>query len=118
LPFDGTHFSQPTAASVIDKMMDLLGPNGERWIQGSRRAGNKFCLEGAIFEASFKLSTESYPTVKLIIQSINYFHGFRGRAPISSFNDHQNRRFSDVRAMLAFARHEAMHPGYFVSSVR
>ena len=45
--------ADPAAAETVQLALDLLGPNGEHWIQGSLRDGlGDYCVVGALIEAA------------------------------------------------------------------
>ena len=41
----------PAEARIIDKVLDIFGPNGEHWTQGSLHDNGGLCMLGAIHSA-------------------------------------------------------------------
>jgi hypothetical protein len=112
MPFDGR---QPCAeVRVIDKALELLGPNGEGWIQHqvTDHLGNR-CLLGAILVARNLLAIRTDSTIHLVAKTIAGDHFARIRMDqhsglIESFNDGPWRTFDEIAGVLVCARNIAV----------
>lgn len=104
--------------NVIDKMLELLGPNGERWCQGnlainfvSGRAcypldenADAFCLLGAFDKSvNVRLEDDSDRDCILLTYFMEMLEDFDESA-IPDWNDMGDRTFPAVRELLLTAR--------------
>jgi len=97
----------PVAARIIDEMLEILGPNGENWIQQEERLGQKFCIIGALKHAEHLLRVDTCNrTHTLISEAIGRCHNTDDC--IATFNDRPDRQFSDIREALLIAKCEAL----------
>jgi hypothetical protein len=106
---DAPHNEPPVEARIIDEALKILGPNGERWIQG-READKQHnhCMVGAIRLARRRLKVKGDKTERLIL-NVLYRDGNTGRLQfIEGFNDKLGRRFDHVRETLLLAKCEAL----------
>jgi hypothetical protein len=122
MPFDGNrsasvrnldapHNPLPIEARIIDEALKILGPNGERWIQG-READNKrnHCMIGAVKLARRRLKVTGDDTERLIRNVLRHDGNCGGSTPVEVFNDRAVRSFSHVRETLLLAKCEALSP--------
>jgi hypothetical protein len=111
MPFDG---GQPCLEiQVIDKALELLGPNGEGWLQHhlTDHRGNR-CLLSAILVARNLLAIKADGTIHRVAEAIagrNYarIHPEQHSRLIESFNDGPWRKFDEVAGVLVRARNIA-----------
>ena len=115
MPFDGTN-SRPAAVAVIDRAIDLLGPNGERWIQNSFTDKGSHCILGALRRARHELGIKGdRSSGKHILRAITVIDPrpwvdatlapvARQIDSIANFNDQRGRKFRDVALVLTYAR--------------
>jgi hypothetical protein len=92
MPFDATP-ELPIEARIIDKALDILGPNGEKWLQGklADKHGNH-CMLGAIRLARRRLKTKGDSTEDHLLRVLQ--RDFEQTVPcIEEFNEHGARRF-------------------------
>jgi len=105
MPFDGLSVNQDML--VIDKMLEIFGPNGEHWIQGFEyRPGRKWCLVGALKSARRRLRSRDDGAGKFIVYAIWHADdtAIKRRMSIEDWNDQKDRTFDEIKAMLSFAR--------------
>jgi hypothetical protein len=106
MPFDGTDFRP--AVAVIDKVIDLLGPNGERWIKSSTSSPDGRCIIGALRRSRLELKVKGDKAATYIRHAIAVLeppaHPWREPSTIPFFNDIPHRKFGDVAMVLAYAR--------------
>jgi hypothetical protein len=99
----------PIEARIIDEALRILGPNGEKWIQG-READQRHnhCMIGAIKLARRRLKAKGDDTERLILRVLHR-DGSSGRLPvIQGFNDKTGRSFNHVRETFLLAKCEAL----------
>lgn len=103
MPFDAAT-AIPAEVRIIDKALELLGPNGEHWTKGiaNDREGNR-CIVGALRSARRMLRLKGDKTTAFILTAV------RDRRPehpliIEYFNDDRHRKFDEVAAVLTHAR--------------
>jgi hypothetical protein len=101
MPFDGGNL--PAEVRVIDKALELLGPNGEHWTQGisNDRRGNR-CITGAIRSARYQLGVKGDKTIRLLIKVINWPWWPQNMHLIEEYND--AHEFADVISLLLHVR--------------
>jgi hypothetical protein len=105
MPFDAR---QPCAeVRVIDKALELLGPNGEHWTQGisKDREGNR-CIMGAVRSAKRMLRIKGDQTIRIILTALGGDPRYRPIDIIIDYND-SDREFEEIAALLAHARNIA-----------
>jgi hypothetical protein len=96
MPFDGNRSASvrnldapnnplPIEARIIDEALKILGPNGERWIQG-READKKrnHCMIGAVKLARRRLKMKGDDTEHLIRNALRRDGNCGGSTPIPS----------------------------------
>ena len=127
MPFDGTAdrpaavrtfgtppCAPPVEARIIDEALEILGPNGERWIQGSETdCDHNHCMIGAIKLARRRLGVKGDKTVRLINNEIQRYRAasedrWRKESGVVDFNDRPDRTFEQVRETFLLARREAL----------
>ena len=105
MPFDG---NDPTSAvRLIDAVLDVLGPEGERWIKKRlSNARGHHCILGALAYSRRKLRTPRGDlATDYIRQAIRELPGDPlWLTSVTCFNDYPDRRFTDVRDVLRRAR--------------
>ena len=108
MPLDGTTLLS-MKARIIDEALRLLGPNGEKWIQGRRadRRGNH-CTIGAIKLARHRLRAQGDDTERLLCNAPRRDGNYKGYLPIATFNDGADRQFNHLREIFLAAKCEAM----------
>jgi hypothetical protein len=116
MPLDG---ELPCAeARVLDKALELLGPNGEFWLQNrlSDHHGNR-CMVGAILCGCAYLRIKPDQTLRLMVEAFStseFIPEGAGDIPeqicgiIQEFNDEPGRPFEHIRQVLANARELAI----------
>lgn len=115
MPFDATPQAPALApvpvrrytgvARVLDEALALLGPNGEHWIKGSAREGDSYCVIGAIrVAADDEMQRRPRPWGLVVSDARSAVLGVIRSAHIASWNDAQERQFSEVRSALLTAR--------------
>ena len=105
MPFDGLGVNQDML--VIDKMLEIFGPNGERWIQGVEyHPGRSWCLVGALKSARRRLRSRDDEAGKFIVYAIWHADNtaIKRRMSIEEWNDQSGRTFDEIKDMLSFAR--------------
>jgi hypothetical protein len=98
------------AVGVIDKALELLGPNGERWIKGKLRTKDGFCIIGAMKRARSLTKLRSGNAEDFLTMVIKR-EQHKSTAPsflISSFNDKPETTFENIREIMLVAKCEAM----------
>jgi hypothetical protein len=108
MPFDGR---QPCLEiQIIDKALEVLGRNGEFWIQhrNSDYRGGR-CIMGAVMYARRKLNIKGDRTEALLLKTT--YGAPRGRIKtyllIEAWNDDDRRKFDQIAAALVQARNLA-----------
>jgi hypothetical protein len=94
---------------VIDRMLHILGPNGERWTRGIHTDEERnHCILGALRRARHELKIKGDKSAMHIRHAIaalspppTYWHG---TFTIPDFNDCMSRKFSEIAMVLAYAR--------------
>jgi hypothetical protein len=123
MPFDGTGTAKTDELRILDKVLEVLGPHGERWIKDtlSNEVGDH-CVLGALRHARRKLKTARGDKATLYIKlAINLAPRVpQGcRSSIATFNDDDNITFVQVRDVLraarAIAQIEHMMPGWIAN---
>jgi hypothetical protein len=118
MPFDGNAErsapirlpdAPPLEARIIDEALNILGPNGEKWIQGDEAdAQHNHCMIGAIRLARHRLKARGDDTERLIAQVLYRGTCRRPLQSIENFNDERGRRFGQVREAFLLAKCEAL----------
>jgi hypothetical protein len=108
MPFDGR---QPCLEiQIIDKALEVLGPNGEHWIQGevNDSHGNR-CIVGAVRTARRKLRLKGDRTITLILTALcaSRSNIYSPLEFIENFNDQPGRKFDEIAGLLVHARNLA-----------
>jgi hypothetical protein len=105
MPFDGG-LSVNQDILVIDKMLEIFGPNGEHWGKGHKYQGRKWCLVGALQSAQGRLKSRDDDAGKFIVYAIWHADStaIKHRMPIENWNDQKGRTFDEIKDMLSFAR--------------
>ena len=111
MPFDGTTDQRTVhTIKIIDLMLEILGPNGERWLQGGfHDVDGNHCILGALRYVRRRLGTsaEEDDATHCIQQAIRV-GGKSDRlskwCDIQWFNDDSHREFQEIRAALHAAR--------------
>jgi hypothetical protein len=101
-----------TAVMVLDRALEVLGPNGEHWTQGKFDDGaGSYCMVGAIMFAQTQLRVEDNDAMYLMVEvfSASEFMREYGVAAqhsmlIADFNDTPGRQFAHIRQVLQRAR--------------
>jgi hypothetical protein len=106
MPFDeASHHAMEVR--ILDEMLRILGQDGEYWIQDHERAGQRFCIVGALKHAEHLLRIYNcHGTHQLISATIERCHDTH--ASIIDFNDSRDRSFADIREVLLLAKCEAL----------
>jgi hypothetical protein len=105
MPFDGLSVNQDML--VIDKMLEIFGPNGEHWIKGFEyHPGRSWCLVGALKSARRRLRSRDDDAGKFIVYAIWHADdtAIKRRMSIEDWNDQTDRTFDEIKGMLSFAR--------------
>jgi len=106
MPFDGR--KPCLEIQIIDKALEVLGPNGEYWTQGTSNDGHgKRCIMGAVRTARRKLRENGDKTTALLIQAFGCRRLLRPAEVIEDFNDAPNRTFDEIAGLLVHARNLA-----------
>ena len=107
MPFDG---GQPCLEiQVIDKALEVLGPNGENWTQGESNDGHgKRCIMGAVRSARRMLRIKGDNTTGIILAALGASTSthYRPVEHIEDFND-GGRKFDEIAGLLIHARNLA-----------
>jgi len=100
----------PVEARIIDEALKILGPNGEKWIQGSEAdSAHNHCMIGAIKLARRRLRVKGDHTARLVIKEIRRDHRFDwSNVSIIEFNDRPRRSFDQVRETFLLAKCEVL----------
>jgi hypothetical protein len=111
MPFDGV-VEVNRDVRVIDKMLELFGPDGEGWGKGYEYRDRKLCLRGALKSAKSRLrSRDDRAGAYILYQIAKIETAFVGRRVIPSlehWNDYPERTFFQIREMLAQAKELAI----------
>jgi len=111
MPFDGR---EPCLEiQIIDKALEVLGPNGEHWTWGARsdRYGNR-CILGAIAYAKRKSGIRRDKTIRLILAALFPFDDLLLTSDfIADYKDECGRSFCEIQALLLRARRLAEAQG-------
>jgi hypothetical protein len=111
MPFDGIPIKKRMRipVRVIDKALELLGPNGENWAKGFMFQHGKFCMCGAIAKASehmrLKGLRHEVAVGHLVEMALKEAHE---EPVIEQFNDCKPRVFADIRNIMLAARQIAV----------
>jgi hypothetical protein len=110
MPFDGG-LSVNQDILVIDKMLEIFGPNGEHWIQGfqyDRR--RKWCLVGALKSARRRLRSRDDNAGAFIVYAVWHVDNtaIKRRMSLEGWNDQPGRTFSQIREALTQAKEMAL----------
>jgi hypothetical protein len=104
MPYDG----RQTCAEVriIDKALELLGPNGESWTQDEANDGHgKRCIMGAVRSARRMLRLKGDRPTEIILAALGSGRSYyRPTGRIEDFNDGAKRTFDEIAALLVHAR--------------
>jgi len=106
---DAPHSEPPIEARIIDEALKILGPNGEKWIQG-READKQHnhCMIGAIKLARRRLKVKGDDTERLMLNALYRDNGHGRLQFIEGFNDQSGQSFNRVRETLLLAKCEAL----------
>jgi hypothetical protein len=120
MPFDSAPVRKlPPEVRVIDEILDLLGPNGEHWVQRTFYSYNRLCLYTAVYVATD--SADMKLTVDDVLNRLCRELPLRvkfGRRWIGSrycmvmFNDKPGRQFSEIKKLLLRARDRALREAH------
>lgn len=84
-----------TAADVLRRALELLGPNGEMWIQGNFLGVDaECCALGAIWKAAFR----SDPEGLMEESGRRYLRKALNVINVADWNDAPGRTFAEVKA--------------------
>jgi hypothetical protein len=102
MPFDATP-DRSSETRIIDKALQILGPNGENWIKGDG-VDDKFCMLHALNMARHRIGgrTRGDETELRVVEAIRLLHHKTQQVP--DFNDDPERTFEEVVAVLQLAR--------------
>jgi hypothetical protein len=108
-PADALHCEPPIEARIIDEALKILGPYGERWIQG-READKQHnhCMIGAIKLARRRLKVKGDNTERLMVNALYRDNGQEQPQFIDGFNDQSGQSFNRVRETFLLAKCEAL----------
>ena len=102
MPFDAAT-AIPAEVRIIDKALELLGPNGEHWTKGIANDGEgNRCIVGAVRSARRMLRLKGDKTTAFILTAVPDRRP--GHPVIEDFNDDRHRKFGEVAAVLTHAR--------------
>jgi hypothetical protein len=106
---DAPHSEPPIEARIIDEALKILGPNGQKWIQG-READQQHnhCMIGAIKLARRRLKVKGDATERLVLNVLYRDNGLGQLQFIERFNDKPGRSFNHVRETFLLAKCEAL----------
>jgi hypothetical protein len=109
MPFDAIP-ELPVEVRILDKALEILGPNGEHWAQGTLHDNGTYCMRGAIHSARRRLHIRGDKTEDLVFNQMRDEYGqLVERMPqkrlIEDFNDAPRRVFSTIRSIMMNARH-------------
>lgn len=106
MPFDGAN----VLPTVADKMMDVLGPNGENWMRGMLHNGQgKHCMLGALEIVAGANRPEHMRALERACGVVSHVQGYylgygsfgQGEAvPVPLFNNTNPDGFRGVKAAL------------------
>jgi hypothetical protein len=105
MPFDAAT-AIPAEVRIIDKALELLGPNGEHWTKGIANDGEgNRCIVGAVRSARRMLRLKGDNTTKIILTALGVSRSpyYRPVEHIEDFND-GDREFDEIAALLVHAR--------------
>src|ERR1700722_12169993 len=101
MPFDGN--ADRPEVRIIDLMLEVTGPNGEKWIKGKETsAEGGHCVMGALNYSRRKLGIRGDETHRHIRSAIK-MRTLRGGWPVTAFNDGTDD-FRIIRHVLLRAR--------------
>lgn len=106
MPFDSQPATSPADDPVIkifDRVLEIFGPNGENWMQFSHSRDGRFCLLGAVYEASKHYDAGVFQR-QIFGDVIERLSAAIPGNRIEAWNDHSTRRFTDIRAAVMRAR--------------
>ena len=106
MPLDGINHGAADALRIINAVIALLGPKGERWHHGTHDAKGKHCLRSALHYARRKLKTApGDPATAYIRQAIREVPQLpRFFDYVEAFNCRSATKFRDVREVLLRAK--------------
>jgi hypothetical protein len=105
MPFDGR--KPCLEIQIIEKALEVLGPNGENWTQGTSNDGHgKRCIMGAVRSARRMLRIKGDSTTGIILAALGGDPRYRPIDIIIDYND-SDREFEEIAALLAHARNIA-----------
>jgi hypothetical protein len=106
---DAPQCEPPIEARIIDEALEILGPNGEKWIQG-READQRHnhCMIGAIKLARRRLKVKGDDTERLMLNALYRDNGQERVQFIERFNDQSGQSFNRVRETFLLAKCEAL----------
>lgn len=103
------------ARQILQKTLDLLGPNGEHWCKHAYKTGDgSFCSYGALCESvlndpdRFHAGSE-YTKARLILATQVKLARPNWKSDIIDFNDNTETTFADVRRVFQKAINRAAH---------
>jgi hypothetical protein len=114
MPLDPILEERCLEALVIDRALQLLGPNGEHWTQGKLHdSEGSYCMIGAILFARGQLRIKDDRTIELVVEAFStseFIPEGAGDMPeqiseiIQEFNDREGRPFEHIDQVLRKAR--------------
>ena len=85
----------------IWEALDYLGPNGEKWMKGLLKDGDRACLLGALVACGVEQesTTPEYLAIGKAIQE-QFPDRYPGEPHLPYFNDDDKTTFDDVRVVM------------------
>lgn len=113
MPFDGG-LSVNQDILIIDKMLEIFGPNGQHWGKGREYRGRKWCLVGALKSARRRLRSRDDDAGAFIVYALWHVDStvIKRRMSLEDWNDQPERTFFQIREALTQAKEMALRrPG-------
>ena len=102
MPFDLA--SEPSIETrILDEMLEILGPNGERWIKDLEQDDKGgYCMLGALGLVLQRLGFPHGDPITYINQAI--YEAYGKVISVVEFSDSPRRRFQEIRRVLRLAK--------------
>jgi hypothetical protein len=91
---------------ILTHALEILGPNGENWIQNTASEGCKVCLRTAIVRSARDLELPYHEHVSARVRVSKTLGSINKETCIPLFNDDPNTTFKDIKSIVELALDE------------
>jgi hypothetical protein len=114
MPLDGTELSDAAKAVILLDMVEVKFQGGKRWGRMNYVYRKRWCILGALKDASSGSCISSHTTIAYLLRAIDPRWKFAEEYPriwhdaVATFNDVTARNYGDIKKLLKLARYYAV----------